>query len=151
MALGTDAITGRISDSTISIANGQANTNLTMLIDKSVKDAKSRERVIQGQPLKLTGGVTLADLSLRDFMVNIAPELIVSDLRKYFPSGLSIPMRGKANDPKIDFQKAIAENAVKGLIPGATGGDKSGDGKPPSLEDILKGIGGKDKKKDDKK
>jgi hypothetical protein len=144
-ALGADAITGRIPDSTITIANGQAKTDLTVQIDKEVEDAKTGKQVLQGQPMKFTGGVTLADLRLNDFMVDIAPGLIIRDWRKYFPNGLSIPMRGFANKPQIDFQKAIAENAVKGLIPGS---DKSGDGKDP-IGDILGGLGGK--KKDDNK
>ncbi|CAN5459253.1 hypothetical protein BH09PLA1_BH09PLA1_08610 [soil metagenome] len=144
--LGADAITGRIPDSTVTISNGQASTNLTVMIDKEIDDPKTGKRVLQGQPMKFNGAVNLADLKLRDFVVDIAPGLIVRDLRKYFPNGVALPLRGIASSPQIDLQKAIAENAVKGLIPG---GDK-GDGKP-GLGDLIPGLGGNKHKDKDKK
>ncbi|MBC8109386.1 MAG: hypothetical protein H7Z14_22570, partial [Anaerolineae bacterium] len=146
-ALGADAISGRIPDSTISIASGLARTDLTVLIDKEIEDAKTGKRVLQGQPLKFNGAVSLADLRLQDFIVDISPELLIRDLRKYAPNGAVIPLRGFATKPELDIQKFIAENAIKGLIPGV-GGDKGGDGSNP-IGDILGGLGGK--KKDDKK
>jgi hypothetical protein len=146
--LGSEGIQGGIPDSTITLANGQATTDLTVLINKAVQDKKTGKERLQGQPIKFTGGVGLANLELRDFKVEISPELLIRDLRKIAPNGATLPLTGLASKPNIDVQKFIAENAVKGFIPGADG-KGGGDNPLGGLGDLL--GGNKDKDKDKKK
>ena len=133
---GTGGIIGNIPPSTVSLANGEAQTNLTINIDTITKDERGRD-VTEPAPLKLTGGVSLADMKLRNVMVDISKNLLREEIRKVAPNGASIPMTGLATKPSIDVGKFIAENAVRGIIGGG------GDGGNP-LGNILGGNRGQE-------
>ncbi len=147
--LGSDGLQGSIPDSTITVTAGQAKTDLTILVDKEMADEKTGKKSLQGQPIKFVGGLSLADLKLRDFAINIGPELLIRDLRKIAPNGATLPLTGTADKPNLDVGKFISENAIKGLIPGL-GGDKSKDGKDDGggLGGILDQLGKKKKDKE---
>lgn len=151
--LSKDGIHGSIPDSTVKLANGQIDSDMTILIGKDVKDRQTGERSMQGQPLRFTGAIGLQKLDLRNYKVDIPPGLLPKEFLKAVPKGLIIPVTGTVNDPNIDGEKAIEENLKKNLIPGLIGGgdDKNknqGDGKDGGnpIDDIIKGLGKKKKK-----
>jgi hypothetical protein len=123
--LGTSGIQGSIPPSTISLKNGRADTDLTVQIDKQGQNAQGKS-ALQGSLMKFKGGLMLADLSLKDFTVTIPPELILGDLKKVFPNGAVLALKGTANKPQLDLGKAVRDNGIKNLIPGGSGSGKGG-------------------------
>jgi hypothetical protein len=147
--LGTGGLRGSITPSTIGIENGQANTNLTLEVNRAVRDARTGRESLRGMPLKLVGGVVLSNLELKDFTVDFSRELVRGDMAKVFPNGAVLPLKGTANKPQLDVEKAIRDNAVKGLlgnIPGAQQDTKQGQQNQQQPDDplggFLKGITG---------
>ncbi|HEY7088698.1 MAG TPA: hypothetical protein VH518_11455 [Tepidisphaeraceae bacterium] len=139
--LGTRGIEGRIPPSTITVGNGQADSNLTILIDREGRDARTGKAVMKGMPLEFKGGLGLEKLDLRNFTVSIAPELLIKQIRQIAPNGAVIALKGSATKPELDVENFIKENAIKNLIPGQGNGDNPLGG----LLDKALG-GGKDKK-----
>lgn len=125
--LGTDGIVGSMPPSTISLSGGQASTDLTIQLNKLVTDPRTNREVTRAIPLKLTGGLTLSDLALKNFTIDVPPELILRDMRKFFPNGVAVPLTGTASKPSLNLQKLIQENAVKGLLGNVTGNDAPAD------------------------
>jgi hypothetical protein len=141
--LGTGGIRGRVPPSTISIADGQANSDLAIVFNRRVQDKRTGREVDKEMPLKFTGGLGLEKLDLRNFVVSIPPDLVIKDLRKFAPNGAVIPLRGLATKPELDIQEFVADNAVNAITGGATGGETD-PGK--AIGDLLEGF--RKKKKD---
>jgi hypothetical protein len=114
--LDTDGIRGKVPASTVRIHNGQADSNLTVLIARREQDERGRER-LRGMPITLVGGVGLARLDLRDYVVTIPLDLLHPNWRKYMPSGAKLPMKGFATAPKIDESEIVKEN-LPGVLEG---------------------------------
>ncbi|WP_428937897.1 hypothetical protein [Fontivita pretiosa] len=150
--LGTGGIRGRIPPSTVTIGNGQADSNLVIEIARQVKDERTGREVLRGMPLRFSGGLGLANQDLRDFVVHIPPELLLRDIRRFFPQGASIPLKGTTSKLEFDLQKAIRDNAAN-VIPGLIGAGRDGqhqrgtEGEKPAdnpLENLLEQLTGPD-------
>src|SRR6185312_5389176 len=92
------------------VQNGVADSDLTILVARKVEDRRGRES-LQGLPLTLTGGVGLEKLDLRNFVVSIPPQLVIANLRQYFPEGAKIALKGSATKPEPDLGGLIEKNA----------------------------------------
>lgn len=119
---GTKGIKGRIPPSNIVIANGRAVSDISIEIGVMGKDPRTGREVLRPVPLGFKGGLGLAKFDLQNFIIDIPVELLRGDLRKAFPNGASIPLKGLASRPELDLQKAIIDNAGRGILGGDAGG-----------------------------
>jgi hypothetical protein len=138
--LDTDGIRGSIPLSTLTFENGRVTTDLTVQVDKLVKDPRTGRDVLQGLPLKFGGSMDLDTLQLHNFAVTIPNVLLRGDVKKFFPSGIDIALKGTAVKPQFDLEEAIRKNALKGILVGATGGGTEGQQDP--LGGLLEQITG---------
>jgi hypothetical protein len=156
LPLGGQGIHGEVQGGKLTLANGEVNNVFALNIIRYVKptangqpdssgtasatptDNSGAQLVPVNLPLKFSGGVSLATGALKDFLVNIPQGLLPAKWASLFPNGLAVPVTGTTSHPKLDIEKAVAQNAGSGLLGG------SGDG---GAGDLLNGLLKKHKKK----
>jgi hypothetical protein len=133
---GTEGLRGNVTDSSITLKDGVANSSLTLDVLKSVRDDRTGRDRLQAFPLKVVGDMTLKSLSV-DSQVSFPAELLSDNLKKSLPNGIVLPLTGSGGALKLDLSK-IATSNLGNLIPGLGGGGSGGGGNP--LEDLLKQL-----------
>jgi hypothetical protein len=136
---------GTIKDAEVDLANGVAESDVAILFQHPTEDKKTGKTVIREVPLRFAGGIGMEKLDLRNFVLEIAPELLPAQVRRYVPDKLTVPCTGTVDKFRIDIVGAIAKNAPAGILEGITGG-KEGD---IPINDILKRLGGGKEKSDE--
>jgi hypothetical protein len=144
--LGGKGFNGTIKDAEVDLANGETQSDVAILFQHEAEDKKTGKMVMREVPLRFAGGIGMEKLDLRDFVLEIAPELLPSQVRRYVPDKLTVPCTGTVDKFNIDIGKAIMKNAPAGILQGVTGGKDGKEGDLP-IGDILKRLGG-DKEKD---
>ena len=147
---GDEGITGDISDATLALKDGIANQDMTITLehenakakgadDDGSKDKGSDDKT-KTESLKFKGGIKLADNTFKDYNLTLSPGLLFKDIRKKFPDGATVALKGKATDVKGVLVQAVAQLAVQGYGEDAVnkilGGDKDKGGDNP-LDKLL--------------
>jgi hypothetical protein len=117
--LGSEGIVGEVRDSSVTYANGQTVSDVSIFLTRKGTQV----------PLRFTGGIGLANLSLRDAVFSIPPELFGNDeLVRAFPGGIKLPVTGTTEKYKIASLASIAKQNLPGVLGGvlqdALGGKK---------------------------
>jgi hypothetical protein len=133
---GTEGFRGNVTDSSISLKDGIANSQLVLEVLKNAKDPRTGRDRLQAFPLKVNGDMTLKTLSVNS-MVNFPVELINEKWKSALPNGITLPLTGSGGKLQLD-QSKLGSSFLGGLIPGAGGGNSGGGGNP--LEDLLKQL-----------
>jgi hypothetical protein len=156
-----DTFRGEIRDAVITIENGRTTQDLTIMLreDITAKDPVTGKEVTlpKNMPLTFRGDIRLSDLQQR-LAVSLPTELVSKfirvsdrDLKKIFPEGIPLALRGTTTNPEVDLGnigQQFIEGQLKNRLTDSIGGD-SDKGVGGALEDILKGLGGdKDKEKE---
>ncbi len=159
-----DTFRGEIRDAVITIENGRTTQDLTIMLreDLVAKDPVSGKEITvpKNMPLSFQGDIRLSDLQQK-LAVTLPTELVSKfvrmndkDLKKIFPNGIPIALRGTTTKPEVDLgnigQQFIEGQLKSRLTDSIGGGGKDDRGAGGLLEDAIKGLGG-DKDKKDKK
>jgi hypothetical protein len=157
----TEAFRGEIRNGVVTLERGVTTQDITFAVsDPKAKVEPGKKPPVY--PLNFKGDVTLQNLA-QSITLTLPPEFL-GDVGKYLPGGLPLSLGGTTPKPKIDaaqaakaFGEAQVKAGVGNLLGG--GGDKNKGGtkddgrskdKDP-LGGLTDQLGGKDKKKDDRK
>jgi hypothetical protein len=113
-----DWLRGDIQNYKIVVEHGVTSHDMTLALTK------------QDYPLRMFGNVRLQDRALMPMTVNIPPSVFKSQITRYLPRGLELPLSGTVTSPQFDVASVLQKSVFSQL----TG--------PDAIGNLLKGIGG---------
>jgi hypothetical protein len=134
---GSGGIQGDIENATLTLKGGKAQQDMTLALARQMKTKnEDNERVTKDvtETLKFNGAIDLATNRFDGYHLTLSQGLLLKDIRKSFPDGATIELKGKVNDVGGALTKGIVE----------LGASKIGE---RAIDQILGGLNRKKKDK----
>ena len=155
---GNSGIAGDINNATLALKNGMAYQDMTLELAHDNVRAKKDDPADAAEPKSLTdtmqfkGGINLSNNTFKDYHLMLSQGLFPSNVRKKFPDGATIELKGKVNDINRVIADAGAQLLIQGFgkdavdkLFGKDKTDRNGDSKESPVDKLIDRLGKKKK------